>query len=98
MIRDLMEHYTTKRQLCSIHVSAGTLTLSNVTVTRDPADSTDGDNASFYGVDAAVLATGDSAAITWGCITTTANGAAGVFAYGDNTLVPQERRAFLYHE
>ena len=69
----------------AIHVSSGNVVLHNPTVTRDSSESTGGDNASFYGVGAAVLTTGGTSYIDGGSITTTANGAAGVFAYGDGT-------------
>lgn len=70
----------------TIHVSGGAdVTLSNATITRDSADSTGGDNASFYGVGAAALVTDGSLTIDGGTITTDAAGGAGVFAYGDGT-------------
>lgn len=69
----------------AIHASSGNVVLHNPTVTRDSSESTGGDNASFYGVGAAVLTTGGTSYIDSGSITTTANGAAGVFAYGDGT-------------
>lgn len=69
----------------AIHVSSGNVVLHNPTVTRDSSESTGGDNASFYGVGAAVLTTSGTSYIDGGSITTTANGAAGVFAYGDGT-------------
>ena len=64
-------------------VTGGTLTLTNATVTRTSGDSTGGDNASFYGVGAAILTTGGTAVISNTAVTTNAAGAAGVFAYGD---------------
>ena len=63
------------------------MTLDGVTVTRDSSDSTGGDSASFYGVGASVLTTGGSVTVTGSTITSTANGAAGVFAYGDGAAV-----------
>ena len=69
----------------AIHVSDGTATLNNATITRSSSESQGGDNASFYGVGAAVLTTGGTAVVNGGTITTDANGAAGVFAYSDGT-------------
>lgn len=70
----------------AIHVSGGAnVTLSNATITRDSADSTGGDNASFYGVGAAVLVTDGTLTIDGGTMTTDAAGGTGVFAYGDGT-------------
>ena len=59
------------------------VTLENVTVTRESEESAGGDNASFYGVGAAVLVTDGSVTVTGSEITTNADGGAGVFAYGD---------------
>ncbi len=61
----------------------GSLTAENVTVTRTSDDSTGGDSASFYGVGAAVLATGGTVRLSGGSVETDAAGGAGVFAYGD---------------
>ena len=63
-----------------------TVTITDSNVTRISSDSTGGDNASFYGVGAALLAT-DGTLIADNCkITTDASGGAGVFAYGDGTV------------
>ena len=70
----------------SIHVYSGAnVTLSNADITRDSADSTGGDNSSFYGVGAAALVTGGTLKISDSTISTDAKGGAGVFAYGDGT-------------
>lgn len=70
----------------AIHVSGGAnVTLNNATITRDSADSTGGDNASFYGVGAAALVTDGTLSIEDGTITTDTAGGAGVFAYGGGT-------------
>ena len=45
-----------------------------------------GDNSSFYGVGAAVLATDGTAYVKDGSVTTDAAGGAGLFAYGDGTV------------
>lgn len=60
-----------------------TVTMDGVTVTRESADSTGGDNSSFYGVGAASLVTEGTLSISDSTITTDAAGGAGVFAYGD---------------
>ncbi len=67
----------------AVLVTGGTLTLSGAAIDRTSSDSTGGDNASFYGVGAAVLVTDGTAVITDSTITTDASGGAGVFAYGD---------------
>lgn len=67
----------------AIHVSDGTAVLNDATITRTSTESQGGDNASFYGVGAAVLTTNGTAVLNGGTITTDANGAAGVFAYSD---------------
>ncbi len=60
-----------------------TVSLSDMTITRESADSTGGDNSSFYGVGAAVLGTAGTTEISDSTITTDSAGGAGVFAYGD---------------
>ena len=62
------------------------VTVKNAAVTRTSADSTGGDNSSFYGVGAALLATDGALYITDSTIATDAAGAAGAFAYGDGTV------------
>ena len=70
----------------SVHVYNGAdVTLTNAEITRDSADSTGGDNSSFYGVGAAALVTDGTLKISDSTITTDAKGGAGVFAYGDGT-------------
>lgn len=66
-----------------IHVTAGTAEVSDASIVRTSENSTGGDAASFYGVGAAVLATGGTAVIENAQISTDAAGGAGVFAYGD---------------
>ena len=68
-----------------ILVNGGTTTLTNAVITRVNNSSTGGDNASFYGVGAALLVTDGTMNVSGGSITTDAKGAAGVFAYGDGT-------------
>ena len=67
----------------AILVTAGTLKLDEAAVVRASDDSTGGDNASFYGVGAAVLVTGGEAEVANSIIDTDADGGAGVFAYGE---------------
>ena len=62
------------------------VTLDNDTITRTSDSSTGGDNSSFYGVGAAVLATDGTAYVKDGSVTTDAAGGAGLFAYGDGTV------------
>ena len=62
------------------------ITLKNFTIDRNSADSTGGDDSSFYGTGAAALATNGSLTLTGGTITTDAKGGAGVFSYGDGNV------------
>ena len=66
--------------------SGASVTLDNDTITRTSDSSTGGDNSSFYGVGAAVLATNGTAYVKDGSVTTDAAGGAGLFAYGDGTV------------
>ena len=66
--------------------SSASVTLDNDTITRTSEDSKGGDNSSFYGVGAAVLATDGTAYVKDGSVTTDAAGGAGLFAYGDGTV------------
>lgn len=68
-------------------VSSGAkVTFNNIDITRNSSDSTGGDNSSFYGVGAALLATDGNAYVKGGTVTTDAAGGAGLFAYGDGTV------------
>ncbi len=58
------------------------VTLKDITVKRESGDSTGGDDASFYGVGAAVLTTDGTTTISGADITTNAAGGAGIFSYG----------------
>lgn len=62
------------------------ITLKNFMIDRNSADSTGGDNSSFYGTGAAALAANGSLTLTGGTITTDAKGGAGVFSYGDGNV------------
>lgn len=66
--------------------SGANVTFNNVDITRNSSDSTGGDNSSFYGVGAALLATEGNAYVKGGTVTTDAAGGAGLFAYGDGTV------------
>lgn len=61
------------------------VTIKNAQISRQSSDSTGGDNSSFYGIGAAVLAKDGAVNVSDSEITTDAAGAAGVFAYGDGT-------------
>ena len=61
-------------------------TLNNITATRNSSDSTGGDNSSFYGVGADVLAADGTAYVNGGSFTTDANGGAGLFAYDSGVI------------
>ena len=66
--------------------SGANVTFDNVTISRESQESTGGNDASFYGVGAAVLATDGTAYVKGGSITTNANGGTGLFAYGNGTI------------
>ena len=66
--------------------SGASVTLDNDTITRTSEDSKGGDNSSFYGVGAIVLATDGTAYVKDGSVTTDAAGGAGLFAYDDGTV------------
>lgn len=61
------------------------VSIADSSVSRVSSESTGGDNSSFYGVGAAILAKEGIAYINNSVITTDAAGAAGVFAYGNGT-------------
>ena len=62
------------------------VSIKDSDILRSSSDSTGGDNSSFYGVGAAVLATDGTASVSGGTISTDAKGGAGLFAYGDGTV------------
>lgn len=63
-----------------------TAVLTDSTVSRTSSDSTGGDNSSFYGVGAAVLATEGTAYIKNADISTDASGGAGIFSHGNSVV------------
>jgi hypothetical protein len=68
-------------------INGGTLNLVNPTVTKT-GDTSSGDNSSFYGLNAAVLATsGSQITIEGGTVDANGAGANGVFATGSGTVV-----------
>ena len=67
-------------------VKDGDVDFDDMTITRQSGSSSGGDNASFYGLSAAVLGTGGNTYLKNSKITTDADGGAGVFAYGDGTV------------
>lgn len=62
------------------------VSLSDITLNRESSDSTGGDNSSFYGVGAGILALDGNLTIADSNIETDAAGAAGIFAYGDGNV------------
>ena len=62
------------------------VTFSNDAISRTSSDSQGGDNSSFYGVGAAVLATDGTAYVKDSSDLTDSKGGAGLFAYGDGTV------------
>lgn len=66
----------------AILVSGGAAVLEGIKVERTSKESTGGDNASFYGVGAAILTTDGTTYISDAEITTDAAGGAGIFSYG----------------
>ena len=62
------------------------VTFNNDAISRTSSDSQGGDNSSFYGVGAAVLATDGTAYVKGSTVTTDSKGGAGLFAYGDGTV------------
>ena len=62
------------------------VTFNNDAISRTSSDSQGGDNSSFYGVGAAVLATDGTAYVKDSTVTTDSKGGAGLFAYSDGTV------------
>ena len=70
----------------AILVVGGTSVITETSVSRESSVSTGGDSASFYGVGAAILATGGEVTVTDSVITTDSNGGAGLFAYSGGVI------------
>ena len=70
----------------TIHVSAGTLTVSGAAISRTSEAGSDAELAYGYGVGAAVLVTGGTLEITGSTVTTDSPGGTGLYAYGDGTI------------
>ena len=62
------------------------VTFNYDAISRTSSDSQGGDNSSFYGVGAAVLATDGNAYVKDSTVSTDSKGGAGLFAYGDGTV------------
>lgn len=79
---------STTKDESTIKVTNGTLTLTNCTITKS-GDTSNTDNSSFYGQNAAVLSSGSSSSITMtgGKITTSAKGANATVAYGGTIVL-----------
>lgn len=72
----------------AVKVSGGTFTMTNCTVNKTGGDTSDSDGSSFYGTNAAVLASGSGKVVmSGGTITTNAIGANGIVAYGGTVEV-----------
>ena len=77
---------STETDEIGILVKSGNVKLTDYAISRDSDDSTGGDEASFYGVGAAVLNTGGTLELNDSEINTDAKGGAGVFSYGENAV------------
>ncbi len=72
----------------AVKVSGGTFSMTDCTITKDGGDTGDSDGSSFYGINAAVLASDNGAIVMdGGTITTNAVGANGIVAYGGTVNV-----------
>ena len=72
----------------AVQVAGGTLTLTGCTILKSGGDTSNSDNSSFYGTNAAVLASGSGKIVMdGGTITTDAVGANGIVAYGGTVEV-----------
>jgi hypothetical protein len=78
---------TTTDQSAVYVINGGKLTLQNITITSS-GDSSSSDASSFYGLNAGVLATsGSSIDLSDSNVTTTGDGANGVFATGEGSTI-----------
>lgn len=72
----------------AVKVAGGTLTLTGCTILKSGGDTSNSDNSSFYGTNAAVLASdGGKIVMDGGTIATDAVGANGIVAYGGTVEV-----------
>lgn len=79
---------STSSDVNAVKVSGGTFTMSNCTVNKSSGDTSNSDNSSFYGTNAAILASSTGVVnMTGGTITTNAKGANGVVAYGGTVTI-----------
>ena len=62
------------------------VTLNHISLTRTSSDSTGGDNSSFYGIGAGLLAVDGTVTVNGGSFETDADGGAGIFAYGNGVI------------
>ena len=69
----------------AVLVQSGDVTLSNATVQK--TGSSDGEDADFYGINAAVLATGGTLTVENSAVTSDGAHANGIFSYGSGTTV-----------
>lgn len=74
----------------AVLISGGNVVLNNPVISKINDSSTGGDNSSFYGVGAAVLASSGTAFINGGTIDTDSKGGAGAFAYNEGTVYIQD--------
>ncbi|NTV88849.1 MAG: copper amine oxidase N-terminal domain-containing protein [Clostridiales bacterium] len=72
----------------AVRVSGSTVTLTDITINKTAGASGSGDASNFYGANAGLLAM-DKANVTinGASVTTSANGANGIFSYGEGTKV-----------
>ena len=75
--------------------SGANVTLDNDTIARTSADSQGGDNSSFYGVGAAVLATDGTAYVKEGSVTTDAAGGGTLYGWDLNVETNDESSAAI---
>lgn len=79
---------STTSDVNAVKVSGGTFTMTNCTVIKSAGDTSDSDGSSFYGTNAAVLASSSGVVnMTGGTITTDAKGANAVVAYGGTVTI-----------
>lgn len=79
---------STTSDVNAVKVSGGTFTMTDCTVSKGGGDTSNSDNSSFYGINAAVLASSTGIInMDGGTITTNAKGANGIVAYGGTVTV-----------